>query len=217
MGPGTHAESPYSFLERSGRPEIARVRSLVDQWLLEYPERSRSDLVARFKSKNIVQHVGALNELFLHATFLRLGYSIDVASPSARNSARPDLYLTDDNGDGFDIEVTTAAVSRDELAKSRRENDLLDGLNQMHSPNFYLRVAIVNESDAMPSVRQIRARLARWVDGLDPDAVSHRLNSGLGLPELVWNCDGWQMNFSAMPKSPNAPRQSSIQDSWVIF
>ncbi|MEN3294293.1 MAG: hypothetical protein V7642_3546, partial [Burkholderiales bacterium] len=45
-------ESSFRFLDRSARPQIARVRTFLSEALNRYPAEERDELVARLRSEN---------------------------------------------------------------------------------------------------------------------------------------------------------------------
>ena len=199
------AEPDFTFLDRSGHPIEARVRALMNEWFKEYPESARADLRGRFRSKDHGQHVGALNELFLHALFRRLGYGVDVAPVGPDNVSRPDFLLTSDAMPNFDLEATVAEVSDDERKRRRRASELYDSIDRIGSSDFMLAIKSWSGPGTDLQYRRLRSELQRWLTGLDADSIppAHQLDD---LPTYDFCHDGWQIQFWAVPA------QSECQD-----
>lgn len=207
MGPSGYSESQYAFLDRSGRPEFERVRSLMNQWFTEYPKCSRADLKGRIRSNVSRQHFGALGELFLHALISRLGYEIDVLPAGSKNQSRPDFSLESDALQDFDLEVTTAMISGEDEPRDKRISELHDYLNQIDSPDFFLRIEIVETPDHHAKIRNIRNHLQRLVSILDYDELHYAWMSNHRIPRYRIDVDGWQLVVQIVPKSPDARRK----------
>ena len=201
MGPARYSEPLYAYSDRSGRPEAARVRSLMNKWYMEYPESSRADLKGRFRSKDYGQHLGALNELFIHALFRHLGYEVDVASPGSSNRSRPDFALGSNTMPDFDLEATVAEFSSEERSRRKRTNVLQDTVNRMKSTDFILVVGAWSGPDTDPPSRKLRDELQQWLDGLDTDEVSSTNANGMDdFPTYCFRHGDWQAKFWAVPK-----------------
>ena len=192
------AEPHFTFLDRSGHPTEARVRALMNKWFAEYPESARADLKGRFRSKDHGQHVGALNELFLHALFRHLGYEVDVTPVGSDNASRPDFLLTSDVMPNFDLEATVAEVSEDESKRRRRAAILYDSIDRITSADFMLAIKSWSGPGTDFQYRELRKELQRWLDGLDADSIPpvHELDD---LPAYDFCHNGWQIQFWAVP------------------
>ena len=76
LGAFDATESDFAYLNRSARPEVFKVRALLDCWLSEYPAGGQNDLVKRIRSSRKDTHVSAFFELMVHALLLRLGLTL---------------------------------------------------------------------------------------------------------------------------------------------
>ena len=198
FGPRRWAEPHFTFLDRSGHPTEARVRALMNKWYMEYPETARADLRGRFRSKDIGQHTGALNELFLHALFRRLGYEVDVAPVGSDNRSRPDFLLASDAMPNFDLEATVAEVSGEERSRRLRAARIYDAIDRLESPDFMLAIKSWSGPDMDPPTRLLREELQNWLDGLDVELVpdTPRLDDR---PSFDFNYGSWKIGFWAIP------------------
>lgn len=192
------AEPHFSFLDRSAHPEEARVRALMNKWYMEYPETARADLRGRFRSKGIGQQTGALNELFLHALFRRLGYRVDVTPVGSDNVSRPDFLLTSDVMPNFDLEATVAEVSSEERSRRLRAARIYDAIDRLDSPDFMLAIKSWSGPDVDPPTRKLRYELKQWLDGLDVNLVPATLRLD-DRPSYDFNYGSWEIGFWAIP------------------
>jgi len=183
----------------------------MNQWFTEYPRCSRADLKGRLQSNDSRQHFGALSELFLHAFFLRLGYEIDVIPAGSRNQSRPDFSLKSATLQDFDLEVTTAMASEQDEAMDKRINELHDYLNQLDSPDFFLRIEIVETPDHHARIRNVRNHLQRLVRTLDYDELHYAWISSHRIPRFRIEVDGWQLVVQTVPKSPDARGKPGVR------
>ena len=177
------------------------MRSLMNEWYTEYPESSRTDLKGRFISNDQEPHLGALNELFLHALFRRLAYEVDVAPSGSRNKRRPDFFLRHATLQDFDLEATVVNVSKEERARCRRAADLYDIVDRIRSIDFMILVSARSGPDRNPPGRKVLQMLDGWLGTLDPDKISpaQRLDD---LPTKLYCYGDWKIKFHALPKGP---------------
>jgi|GEM_PF-5496206 len=93
--PKAHLESDFSFLDRSSRPEIERVRHYLENLVGEYPQEERDELVARLKCGDDTHFKSAVFELALYTFLVRLGYALSPHPELPNGSkARPDFHVT---------------------------------------------------------------------------------------------------------------------------
>ena len=73
-GPMAPDETDFGYVSRSNRPEAARVRDLIEDWISRYPDEHRPALVARLRSKIDDAHQSTFFELSLHDLRLVTGH-----------------------------------------------------------------------------------------------------------------------------------------------
>lgn len=73
-----YTEPAYSFLDRSGDPHVAEIRTLMSAWLNSAPARHDPDLRGRLQSKDDAQFEAAFWELYLYQTYQRRGYRVTI-------------------------------------------------------------------------------------------------------------------------------------------
>lgn len=206
---GWHAETAFSFLNRSARPDVARVRALLELWLTHYPTEHRPDLIRRFRAPGRRGHEAPFFELFLNELLLRLGFRATVHPELGWTKRHPDFFAESDNGTSFFLE---AAVVRDESSGATREREqedrIYDALNQLDSPNFFLKIQILGRTSQAPSARRIRHFLRAHLLNLDPDGP---IRDG-----WEYTGEGWRLLFQPIAKSPGSRGTPGLRPLGVL-
>lgn len=172
-----NAESTYSFLNRSTRPEFATVRERLERWFSRYPESERADLAARFRSDN-THHRAAYFELFIHELLLCLGCSIEVHPSSAGRATRPDFLATGPDGRKFYLEASVISGKSAQSKSAEAVMDqALDVFERIKSPDFTLGIAWDKNPTAPLAAKAIARQVERWVATLDPDSEYQKQHS----------------------------------------
>lgn len=203
----TQTESEYGYLNHSGRDEAARVRAFMGHWFDQYPSEHRGELRSRLQCGIDREFHSASFELVLFAWARTMGYAVDVHPALTNGSAkRPDFLLTRGDECGFYLEaVVTSELSEKEQAAQRRVDTLLDAIDVMPSPNFFLGVIVNGTPKKAPSAKALKHQLSKWLASLDPDAVSREADISVeALPKWAWHHDGLTLNFRAIPKKTEA-------------
>ncbi len=212
MFPKRWAEPDITFLNQSADSIEDRVRTLMTDWCIEYPSRSRADLVGRFRSKDHGQHLGALNELFLHALFRRLNYTIDVMPAGPQNHTAPDFSLNSHDLPDFDLEITVAEVAEEERARRNRASVIYDSIDRIKTRNFMLFVESWSGPNLDLSSTWIRNTLSQWINQLDPCSIPREYDID-DLPRTEVDCGSWKVKFRAVPVDSDS---HGIDDQRII-
>lgn len=215
--PAAHNESHFAFLDRVSSPFWARVRSLVDEWLGRLPEHAQAGVRGQLQSGDNRAFKSAFWELYVHESLVRLGFDVEVHPELSHTDARPDFLATGERG-SLVVEAAYVASSDEDVAASRRRDDLYEALDQLGSPNFFLWIELDKEGPASPPAAGLRTRLEEWLGELDPDRVSLPGAPGRleDLPILAWEEQGWEITFRAIPKSPQARGKPGIRPLGVF-
>lgn len=197
-------EGDFEYLNISGRPEAAEVRRYLEACLAQYPEMHRAELVQRMRESD-VQYASATFELFLHSSFLRLGWTAEVhPEVPGGNGRRPDFRVWTEAGDAFYVEATLARSHSDaEAAAERRKNEVMRAINDMHFPHFLLEVDVEGSPRTPVPRRQLRNQLRRWLETLDVEEVEAQLANGRPRDEMHYEHDGWAIRFRPLPRRKN--------------
>lgn len=194
-------EDAFGYLNESNRPEAAEVRFFLEACLQSYPEQHRVELIRRLRESDI-QFASASFELFLHACFLQIGWTIEVhPEVPGGNGKRPDFRVHTDTGDAFYVEATLAREFSDaELAAERRINEVLRAINDMPSPDFLLDIDVGGSPRTNVPRRNLRHQIRRWLESLDRNEVEAQIREGRPRDELRYEHDGWIVVFKAIPR-----------------
>lgn len=207
LGSKPYAEPDFEYLDRSARPESERVRGVIEECLAKFPDSDRDEVISRLKSGDHINFLSASFELYLHEILIRLGYEVTVhPETSSDKNTRPDFLAENrESGNSFYAEAVLAIdQSNEERAAESRKNVVIDSINRVESPNFYISVSADGDPQSTPSGKKLRKKLSKWLDGLDPEAVSSEAEK-LGhdaFPRIEIDQDGWKVEFVAIPKSP---------------
>jgi len=206
QGPRSYIESLWKYVDRSARVETGRVRAFLNHWIAEYPEGSRGELISRFKAGDDRGFTSATFEVVLFALLRSTGWSITV-HPDLKNGtgAHPDFLATSSQEESVYIEAVIASeFSKAEISARKRADVVLDAIERVNSPDFFLDVDAEGHPDRPPNGKCLRSALEKWLTSLDPDAVTE-LTAEKGsseLPSMKWEKKGWQITFRAIPKMP---------------
>jgi hypothetical protein len=203
-GPKGHAESEYAFLNDSARGACARARELLDTWYGQLPPEAQASIRSRFKLADVAQHRGAVWELYLHETFRRLEYAIELdIGKENPEKLHPDFLLTG-VGD-FYLEATAAlgASVLGDSAANKLAAACRDLIEEVNAPNFSIGVDLEACGPGSAPRREVIDPLERWLDPLDPDEVLAAQAAGEELPTITLSFAGWNIVCTAIPVGPN--------------
>jgi hypothetical protein len=199
--PAGYAEPLYMYLDRAGGEYWACLRSLAQAWaddcLIDQA------WLGRFQSADDRQHFAAFWELYVATAYRRTGMEVQwlEAHSLGERGRIPDFLISD--GDEFIVEVTTATEDSDQIGADRRLQTILDLLNTIDTPNFWLWPRIVETGDGQPSTRKLRQDLEEWAASLDPDRTDTKLSyetEAADRPSYLWKFEGWEIEFAVVPK-----------------
>ncbi|MCX6564009.1 MAG: hypothetical protein NTU60_10460 [Candidatus Aminicenantes bacterium] len=219
MGLHGHTEPLFNYLNRSSRPSMARIRELLENWYSNYPQESRHELRARFRSPDNIQHKGAFFELYLHALVSRLGYRIETHPTIPTISTKPEFLVYREEIPSFYLEATLAAGPSEETAADKRKNEVYETIDRVDSPNFFIGVNVEKSAIKAPPGRKWRGAIERWLPKLNPDEIGAKMKSaGLeNLPTLIVEKEGWKVAFQAIPKSPQLRGKPGVRPIGMHF
>jgi hypothetical protein len=153
-----------------------------------------------------VQYNSAFFELFLHELLLRLGCRITIHPvPSNTTAKRPDFLVECGSCEPFYLEAVVATdTSEKEMAAIARMNEVYDTLGRMKSPNFFIGMKLEGAPLTPPSGAKIRRFLENRLSSLDPDRLAN-------LPPWHYEHEGWNIDFSPIPKSKSTRGRAGIR------
>ncbi|MEU0511637.1 hypothetical protein [Amycolatopsis sp. NPDC006125] len=208
--PKRAAESQAAFLDRVAGAYWDQVRDVINEWWSHLPDQARSGVRSRLLDRNSGSNVfSALWELYLHEMLLGSGCTVEVEQAVGTRGKYPDFLVTHD-GEQFVLEAIWTSQRIGDPTQDAMSGRLLDAINSVPSPNFFLSVSIVRVGSAEPPQRGLKSELARWLGGLDPDQIQADYEQRqVPLPSHIWQEAGWSLSFTAMPRSPGARRRSA--------
>jgi hypothetical protein len=109
--PSRYTEGRFAFLNRAAGKPFDEVRLVAESWFAKYPASGRTDLRARFRSKQRRETNAAWWELYLHEAFRRLGARITLHPEVANTTRRPDFLVNASVG-SFYLEITFVGRSQ---------------------------------------------------------------------------------------------------------
>ena len=208
--PMSRQESRFKFLDRVSSAYWDRVRSLVEDWVAAYPSGpDRSDLIQRMCSIDDDKQAAAFWELYLHESLRRDGWAI-TPHPSVSTSRRRPDFVARRGTDAIVLEATTIGHDVCEIKEQKRVQQILDGLEGLDSPDFYLSVDYKQIGPDSPPIGELWKRLNKWLSQLDVAEVrtADARYGWQGWPTLSLRPGfGWHLVFRAVPVREGVHRQ----------
>ena len=196
-----YSEPVFDYVNTSARPRYGVLRDLLESWFARFPRDAQHDLRRRFRQRADAQHRGALLELYVHELLVRMGYGIEVHPGVEGVEKSPDFAATRQGTRAFYVEATVALVPNDEAAAGAREAAVYDSLDRLESPDFFLHIQVRGQPASPPPGRSLARKLSRWLADLDYAPPEVTEGSLAGRPSCSWSHDGWDLTFTAIPKS----------------
>jgi hypothetical protein len=201
--PMTQRETNYEFLNRSSRPEIARVRCLIENSLAYYPLHEFDELVARIRSGDRQAFQSATFELLLHDALRRLG-NVMVPHPELPNGllTRPDFLVTDSDRNSFYLEAVNASTRNGRnIAAEALKSTTIEALARMPHHSFLVEVDSDGDPTTQPRSGDLIRRTHTWLNTLDPSAIT-RLIAARGFDNIqsfTWSHEDWTVTLRPIP------------------
>jgi hypothetical protein len=186
-GPSEYAEGSLSFYGRSARPEVGRVRELIEQWLQSYPIDARRELIARMR-EDFGSFSAAFFELFVHQLLVATGHDVEPHPVIDGSDKRPDFRATPRKaGEPCYVEaITVSAESADRQRERRLHARIQDDLNAFRHPDFFFHIARL---DGSPTEYPKRAEMHRFLrdalHGLDAAEIAARIESAESIDQSL--------------------------------
>ncbi|WP_394617156.1 hypothetical protein JNUCC0626_47365 [Lentzea sp. JNUCC 0626] len=195
------SESEAEFYDRVAGPFWDQVRETINEWWSHLPADVRPGFRSRLQDRNSDTNVGStLWELYLHEMLIGSGCTVEIERAAGDRGKRPDFLVSHSDGQ-FVMEAVWTAQRLKGTAYSALTMSLFDAVNAVPSPNFSLDITINKIGTTKPSEKRLKAGLARWLEGLDPDesdgAQDNRSKFG-----HTWEEGDWSFSFHAIRRSP---------------
>ncbi|MFF3242475.1 hypothetical protein ACFYWY_01800 [Streptomyces sp. NPDC002870] len=170
--PKRAAETESEFFDRIAGPFWDQVRNVINEWWSHFPDQTQPGLRSRLLDRNSDSNVhSALWELYLHEMLLGSGCTVEIEPGIGTRGTNPDFLVTRE-GKQFVVEAKWTVQRLDETVPNRQLPPILiDAIDAVPSPNFFVSYRIHQTGSATPSQRRLKAGLKRWLASLDPDQV----------------------------------------------
>ncbi len=212
--PALRAETAYSFLDRTSRPEFERVRDMLERWVERLPDKQQRDVVGRMRHKGLgsqqdeTQFNAAMFELFLYEFLLGTGARV-VAAPII-DGLTPDFAVTERVTDGSQLNYVVEAKDIDlELGTKIRGNwnelRALDAIDAIKSGDFRLYIRVEGRLEYSLRGDHMRAPFEKLLKETEYDELLSQVQHGLHFehfPSASFSWDGWKVIGHLTPVSP---------------
>jgi hypothetical protein len=219
LGTKRDRERPFEFLNRSGRPVIARARNLLESWFGNLSECDQKRLKRDLVSRDERQFKGAFFELYVHELLRRTGHSVSL-HPSLENTTRnPDFRSTPNVGASTIVEATVVTEqSNNERRLESHVKAVEDEINaRLHSSDYLLELGINGSLNESPAVGKLCRSISKYLESLNYDEVLSRFEAGIyENREFRLNRDGSSASVTVIPK-PRTCRLISHNENIVAF
>lgn len=197
------SETNFEFLERSDRPEIERVRNLIDRCVGSLPKEELDETVARIKSREGFQSI--CFELILFETLKSQGCEV-VIHPELPNGSKkhPDFLVTDRNGDAYYLEAVLASENSENISSSTAmKESVVDSLRSVSHSDFTIMINSTGDPTSAPKGVALARGIISWLDTLDYDSLRAAIEADTrySLPIRSWDLNGWIVETTAFPVS----------------
>ena len=199
-GQGRYSESHFAYLNRADGSAWQRIRDLHEEWYSDYPDAA-GDLRARFRESDIRQHAPAWWELYTHALFRRLGYTVEVHPELAGTSRRPDMLVA--RGDSRMYVECVVLFEDGSDPGSDGQAWLRDCIDSAKHPDLIVGVGIRARGSQRPREREVTKRIEEWLNSLNYDDVHDAHAAHAGLPTETFDFRGWRVVLTALPMAPH--------------
>lgn len=208
VGPRDPSEDAYSYLARSGRPEAARVRALMEELFQKIPLPKRRELLGAFRSSDDRNHLGSALELICAGVLDRLGANLGAGH--VPTGGTPDFLASWPDGSVL-VECTAITeIAHCEQNGVLERQRLATELERVQNDEFYIAV---RDWEGYPKlsprlIPAMQEELRAWLDekrhvdvtarlevDSDPWAVRERV------PCREFRRPDWSFRVFAVPKA----------------
>ncbi|MFD1469354.1 hypothetical protein ACFQ48_14075 [Hymenobacter caeli] len=160
-----HLDDLFNFYDRSAKPEFTKVRNIINEWFIDYPQGEKGELKTRFRKT----FSPAFFELFIYQLFTKQGFTL-TPHPQIQGTNKAPDFLAEKGDLSFYIEAKEATdISTNEAAINKQVNAIYDTLSKLTIPNYWLIIEKLQiKSTQQPSSEKIIKYLERQL----PDYIA---------------------------------------------
>ena len=174
-GYSNHNENTYDFLDRSSKEEFKRVRDLLNNWFLLFPDSDKSEMKSRIRK----DFDSTFYELFLYQLFHKLGFNIIVHPKVPNSKKRPDFLVKKNDFELYIEAKVITGKSKAEESFDRKRNEFYDSLNKLNFDRFLISLeTLVFKTNKQPSPKKFIKNIQSKIAKFNPNEISDRIASG---------------------------------------
>ncbi|MCY3994376.1 MAG: hypothetical protein OXF50_24345 [Caldilineaceae bacterium] len=210
-------ESSFQCLNQFDWPDGVRLRRNLETWFKRFPASEQKDLRGKFRSDSNQQHEGAFFELFLHELITRLGFATSAHPVIAGVKTHPDFLICHE-GRSLYLEATMVGQRSGPFTRSPNEQNVIDSLNTLCSPYFYIGVHMEGELKTTLRGKDVTRPFENLLVAHDPVDVQ-RLFEEKGMystPSERIECGDWSLEGWLYPISPESREKGNRRQDIVI-
>lgn len=199
--PAGYSEPSFTHLNRRAGQAWDNVRGLLEEWYSRLPGESRPELRGRFRGREETGFRSAFFEMYCHEILLRSGWAVNV-HPSMNDTTRRPDFSASRCGTNMVLEATMTSPPSKDAAAQRREDKLIDSINErIEIGDFTLSLDIEERGAATAPTSGLCARLQQWLGSLDADDLLAERDRDPDIEPLSqeWAHEGWRLTFTAWP------------------
>ena len=210
-------ESRFQSLNRDDGADAIKIRDRLESWFHEYPSDHQLDLRNRFRSDDDNNHEGAFFELFLHKLLTCIGLALEVHPQVDGIGTKPDFLAS--HGDlRFYLEATMVGQRSGPFTRSRNEQDVIDKLKQLTSPNFNIGVHMEGDLVTTLARSAVIQPFRRLLNAHKPDDVQRLIDEQgrRSAPGEMIEADGWRLRGFLVPVAPKNRGNDSARQIRIL-
>lgn len=198
-GPAENGESHWRYLNRSGRPEAAKMRDKIEGMLANYPEAHLDDIVRRLKSQNNDVYTSVMFELILHEMLIKSGHLILAIEPEIdTGDKRPDFLVQAPDGEKFYLEALSySKFPQHEKSGNAIQDEFRNSANEIDC-DYYLDVKVTGLPKQHPSQKMFKRALQGWANDLTDDEKQAKSKP------FIWEGNGLKVIAKVLFKKVNS-------------
>lgn len=203
-----HLDDLFDFYDRSAKPEFTKVRNVINEWFIDYPQSEKSELKTRFRKA----FSPAFFELFVYQLFTKQGFTLTPHPQIIGTNKAPD-FLAEKGDLSFYIEAKEITdTSEAEASVNKKVNAIYDALSRLNIPNYWLIIEQLKiKSIEQPSSKKIIGYLESQL----PDYISKIVEANIELSDwgrimpLVVDKEDVKLVVRLFPKSAEHSQNKS--------
>ncbi|MFQ6009156.1 MAG: hypothetical protein ACE5K8_09435, partial [Candidatus Zixiibacteriota bacterium] len=165
--------SCYEYYNRSALPVASVFRKTWELFLGNFPESHKADLIGRFKSPDVKQHLGAAFELFLFAFFAKQDFQVTV-HPQCNNQSddTPDFLISKPGEGSFILEASCVFPDVELHGFDRVVDELRRAINcEVQSKQIQIFIRFKGSVKKQPSIKRIVDSIKQYVSVWDRELI----------------------------------------------